>query len=179
MVDHNQLTAVCLEQGAFKAAVIETGRIPFDIHLRDCCVANVCGAYNKNWACPPSVGEPGELMTRAKSYPHILVYQTVGTLEDSFDVEGMEAASRDHARVSDRIEEELAPLLPPYLMLTAGGCSRCKVCAKAEEKPCRMPEKMLSSLEAYCINVSTLASRCGMKYINGVNTVTYFGAFLF
>ncbi|MBM3710008.1 MAG: DUF2284 domain-containing protein, partial [Actinobacteria bacterium] len=35
------------------------------------------------------------------------------------------------------------------------------------------------SLEAYCMNVSTLAELCNMKYINGQNTVTYFGAFLF
>lgn len=178
-MDHDRLTAICLEQGAFKAAVIETGRIPFDAHLRDCCAANACGAYNKNWACPPGVGEPETLMDRARAYSHILVYQTVGTLEDSFDVEGMEAASQEHARISDRIEETLSPLLPPYLMLTAGGCPRCKVCAKVNDEPCRMPDRMVSSLEAYCINVSTLASRCGMKYINGVNTVTYFGAFLF
>ncbi|MBM3708346.1 MAG: DUF2284 domain-containing protein, partial [Actinobacteria bacterium] len=37
----------------------------------------------------------------------------------------------------------------------------------------------ISSLEAYCMNVSTLAGLCNMKYINGQNTVTYFGAFLF
>lgn len=178
-MDKDRLTALCTEQGAFKAAVIETSRIPFDPHLRDCCVANFCGAYNKNWACPPSVGGPEELMARAMGYSHILVYQTVGRLEDSFDVEGMEAASRDHAAISDRIEAALSPFLPPYLMLTAGGCPRCKVCAKVEDKPCRMPDKRVSSLEAYCINVSTLASRCGMKYINGANTVTYFGAFLF
>lgn len=168
-----------MEKGAFKAAVIETAQIPFDTHLRDCCAANFCGAYGKNWACPPYVGEPEDLIAKAKSYSHILVYQTVGNLEDSFDVEGMQAASREHAAVSDAIEKALAPLLPPYLMLTAGGCTRCKVCAKADNQPCRMPDKMLSSPEAYCINVSTLASRCGMKYINGANTVTYFGAFLF
>ncbi|MBM3714098.1 MAG: DUF2284 domain-containing protein, partial [Actinobacteria bacterium] len=66
-----------------------------------------------------------------------------------------------------------------YLQLTAGECSVCQVCAQVENKPCRFPEKAISSLEAYCMNVSTLAGLCNMKYINGQNTVTYFGAFLF
>jgi len=29
------------------------------------------------------------------------------------------------------------------------------------------------------MNVSTLAKLCGMNYINGKDTVTYFGAFLY
>ena len=55
----------------------------------------------------------------------------------------------------------------------------CPVCAKREDKPCRFPGKALASLEAYCISVSDLAASCGMKYINGQNTVTYFGAVMF
>jgi hypothetical protein len=37
----------------------------------------------------------------------------------------------------------------------------------------------MPSLEAYGVNVSGLASVAGMKYINGQDTVTYFGAVLF
>jgi len=37
----------------------------------------------------------------------------------------------------------------------------------------------MPSLETYGINVSRLAPAVGMKYVNGVNTVTYFGAVLF
>ena len=37
----------------------------------------------------------------------------------------------------------------------------------------------MASLEAYGVNVSELASASGMKYINGQNTVTYFGAVFF
>nr|WP_305142352.1 DUF2284 domain-containing protein [uncultured Acetatifactor sp.] len=44
--------------------------------------------------------------------------------------------------------------------------------------PCRFPDMAISSLEAHGINVSRLAAECGMKYINGQNTVTYFGAVL-
>ena len=65
------------------------------------------------------------------------------------------------------------------LHLGAGGCGVCKPCAKQSGEPCRFPELAMPSLEAYCINVSELARAAGMKYINGPNTVTYFGAVLF
>ena len=37
----------------------------------------------------------------------------------------------------------------------------------------------MKSLEAYGIHVSKMAEAAGMKYINGQDTVTYFGAVLF
>jgi predicted metal-binding protein len=64
-------------------------------------------------------------------------------------------------------------------MLGAGGCRVCPVCAKKTDEPCRHPELAMSSLETYGINVSKLAASAGMKYINGKDTVTYFGAVLF
>ena len=51
--------------------------------------------------------------------------------------------------------------------------------AKADGLPCRFPQKAIPSLEAHGIHVSKLAEACGMRYINGQNTVTYFGAVLF
>lgn len=36
----------------------------------------------------------------------------------------------------------------------------------------------MSSFEAYGINVSALAPKAGMKYINGPDTVTFFGGVL-
>jgi predicted metal-binding protein len=53
------------------------------------------------------------------------------------------------------------------------------VCAKRTDEPCRHPDLAMASLEAYGFNVSRLAAAADMKYINGQNTVTYFGAVLF
>ena len=179
-MDTEAMIAACLEAGAYKAAVVDVAQIPFDKGLRAYCEANACGSYGKNWACPPAVGEAEELIDRVKTFDKALVYQTVGTLEDSFDLEGMEEAAAHHGQVSAAIQRALSDVLPSrQLMLTVGGCTLCPVCARVEDKPCRFPDKALSSLEAYCINVSSLAPRCGMRYINGENTVTYFGAVLY
>ena len=55
----------------------------------------------------------------------------------------------------------------------------CEVCGKRTGEPCRFPQKAIGSLEAYGINVSLLAKESGMNYINGADTVTYFGAVFF
>ncbi|HPE96129.1 MAG TPA: DUF2284 domain-containing protein, partial [Bacillota bacterium] len=64
-----------------------------------------------------------------------------------------------------------------------GGCGLCETCAAKEKKPCRHPDKAFSSLEAYCMNVSLLAEKCSMEYINMIDgsydTVTYFGIILY
>ena len=173
------LVKTCIDAGAYKAFVITTDKIPFDENLRSYCKVNYCGNYGKNYACPPSVGDSKELIAKAKKYKNALVFQTVTQIKDSFDFEGMKKAQLRHSKVADKINKKIKKQFNDYLQLTAGKCSVCPVCAQVEDKPCRQPDKAISSLEAYCMNVSTLAKLCDMKYINGQNTVTYFGAFLF
>ena len=168
-----------LELGAYKAAVIDVEKIPFDEGLRRFCEVNHCGHYGKNYSCPPHIGDVETVIAEAKSYQRAIIYQTVTEIENSYDFEGMMAAAKKHSKVSKLIDAELQKDYSDYLMLTAGGCDVCKVCAVIDNEPCRFPEKAVSSVEAYCIDVSLLDRDCGMKYVNGTNTVTYFGAFLF
>lgn len=179
METNETLIQACLDAGAFKASVIDVAQIPFDEELRKYCEANSCGCYDSNYACPPCCGTPEEVMTKAKSYQKALVFQTVWEIEDSYDFDGMQDAGKKHAVISSKLNKELRERLGDYLLLTAGGCSICPVCARKDNLPCRFPEQAFSSLEAYCMNVSTLAPICDMKYINGQNTVTYFSAFLY
>jgi predicted metal-binding protein len=119
-------------------------------------------------------------MAQLRTYSHVLVYQTVGQLEDSYDFEGMMQAGQNHNRIAKSLRTvfEKAGISNP-LHLGAGGCRVCPLCAKQTGESCRHPELAMSSLEAYGINVSRLAPAADMKYINGSNTVTYFGAVFF
>ena len=92
----------------------------------------------------------------------------------------MVAAARRHAALVISVSE-YAKTLPfkRHLSLGAGGCTICEKCAKKTDEPCRHPDKRIPSLEAYGVNVSKTAAAAGMKYINGQNTVTYFGGVLF
>ena len=175
-----RLTGYAAELGAYRAAVIPTELVRTDAAYRDLCTANTCGNYGNCWTCPPEAGDIRELMAKVYTYRYVMVYQTVSDLEDSYDFEGMMEAGARHNRLMlalrDRVEEEA---LPRVLHLGAGGCRICEVCAKKTNEPCRHPDKAVASLETYGVNVSELAKAAGMKYINGQNTVTYFGAVLF
>ena len=173
------LVKKAITAGAYRAGRMEVKKIKFDAGLRAYCEANACGHYNRNHMCPPAIGTKEETIRQAQQYRFALIFQTVSELEDSFDVEGMQEALKKHDEVALRIERAVREQGKPYLQLTAGGCHVCPYCAKTEDKPCRFPKKAISSLEAYCINVATLAADCGMNYINGQNTVTYFGGFFF
>ena len=166
--------------GAFCAKVIPVSDIVFEPQFRKMCEQNSCGMYNKCYMCPPEVGEVEALISLAKTYPYALIYQTVTPLEDSFDIEGMEEGKRRH----NRLTLSLRPLfdhtgIRECLHLGAGACGVCERCAKSIGEPCRFPERATPSLEAFCVNVYETSKVAGMKYINGQDTVTYFGAVFF
>jgi len=176
----DRLIGKALELGATKANVIEVKDVVFDPVFREMCVSNVCGQYGKCWTCPPDVGEIDALIAEAQGYSRILVYQTVGELEDSYDFEGMIEAGNTHNRLAQALRRELSKeAFSKVLHLGAGGCRLCKICAKKTNESCRHPDLAMKSLEAYGIHVSKLAESAGMKYVNGQDTVTYFGAVLF
>lgn len=177
MVDSAMLAKEIAGLGAFKVGIVSTGEVPFDRAFRTACEVNYCGLYGKCWTCPPHVGDIDELIAKAKSYKEAVVYQSVHTIEDSFDIEGMIEAGGNHNQLSQKISVLLEKIpREDFIHLGAGGCRYCERCAKADEEPCRHPDKALASLEGYGIAVSQLAEVSGMKYINGQNTITYFGA---
>ncbi len=175
-----KLSDAAIALGAFKANVIEAKEIVTDKIFREICLSNSCGMCGKCYMCPPDLGDIDELMSSIKEYDYALVYQTVSELEDSFDFEGMVEAKKAFYPVSQSLRKVFGELKPAKVLhLGAGGCGVCKKCAKATNEPCRFPELAMASLEGYGVNVSDLAKAAGMKYINGQNTVTYFGAVLF
>lgn len=174
------LTDMAIRFGAAAAAVTEVDKIAFYREFREACEQNTCGKYGRCWMCPPDVGQIDEMIARAKTYRHAFVYQSVGMLEDSFDIDGMEEAARRHNRIAQSLAESVVPSpLRDPLHLAAGACHVCERCTRLDNLPCCHPDNALASLESYGIAVSQLAETCGMKYINGANTVTYFGAFLY
>lgn len=174
------LVEAALRGGACKAAVIPDTQIVTSPEFRKICESNQCGGYGRCWMCPPHIGPVEELIQQVHSYPFGLLYQTIYPLEDSFDIEGMFEAGAKHAQTSQIVEQEMQKLLKaPFLHLSCGGCHLCEKCAILDQEPCRFPDKALSSLEGYGIDVYKTTEHTELKYINGQNTVTYFGIVLF
>ncbi len=168
-----QITDTLLANGVEKFGVCDVNEIVFDENLRKYCESNSCGAFGRNYACPPFCGSKEQLVKKVQGFKRAVVYQTVSPLLDSFDVEGMYEAGKRHTELHLKIRKEL----DNCFSLAAGGCRICPECAAIKKEPCRHPDDVIISLEACCINVSELAATVGLKYINGANTVTYFSAF--
>lgn len=176
---HQTLIQQVLSLGASHAALLPVSQLPFDPSFRDLCRSNACGMYGACWMCPPYIGSSEELIEQAKAFEWALVYQTISPLEDSFDIEGMLAAGQQQNQLAETFAFccwRTAVL--PFCSWGQGAAANAPFAAKETDSPCRFPDEAMSSLEAYCIDVSRLAERCGMHYINGVNTVTYFGTAL-
>ena len=177
---HHELIALTLQSGAKKATVIDVKDIVLSASFRDICKGNGCGMYGQCWMGPPDIGDIDVLMSELRGYEHGLLYQTIGTLEDSFDLEGMMAAGHRHALVSRDLQTLLPGLLKEsFLHLGCGGCHLCEICAKRTGQPCRHPEQALPAMEGYGVDVYNTTLGTTLKYINGTNTVTYFGLVLF
>ena len=154
---------------------ISTKDIQFSEEVRNICKGNACGKYGKTWACPPGVGTYEECREKILQYPSALVFNGVYTLEDSFDFEGMVEGHRKFKEACKKLHEHIEM---PYLLLSNEGCSNCKTCTYPDA-PCRFPDKLFPSVEGFGILVNKLAASAGMRYINGQNTVTYFGMICF
>lgn len=173
---NQKIIELALACGADNAAGIAADQVVLDEMFRDICKSNACGNYGNCYMCPPDVGDIHVMMDTMRTYQLGALYQTIHALEDSFDYEGMVEAASNHVKVSQHLEDELRLLNPgAYLHLSVGGCNVCEVCAKRNNLPCTFPDRAMASLEVYGVNVYSTAQNAGLKYINGQNTVTYFG----
>ncbi|MFZ2537422.1 MAG: DUF2284 domain-containing protein [Oscillospiraceae bacterium] len=156
-------------------ATISVSKIEFYPSLTALCEMNSCGAYGKNYTCPPLVGKIDDLIAKIKKFDTAIIFRAVYPLEDSFDIEGMDEGSFKFKQLTYTIFDIAKKIDPDCLVLGAGGCRLCEKCGAANNTPCLHPDRAISSLEAHGIQVSELALQIGMRYISGQNTVTYFG----
>lgn len=177
MLSFEELEALAHEAGMTYAAPMDAATIVLRDEVRDMCAANRCGAYGRNWACPPACGELDELRQVVARYRSGLLVQTVGELEDEFDGEGMMEASDAHKRHFEALRRRLSERWPGLLALGAGACTRCRKCT-CPDAPCRFPEERTSSMEAFGMLVTDVCRANGMKYKYGSNTIAYTGCFL-
>ena len=89
-----RLIEAALAAGAAGAVLIPQRQIVLSAEFRRICEGNACGYYGRCWMCPPDTGDIETAMAQVRRYPWALLYQTIGAIEDSFDIEGMEEGAR-------------------------------------------------------------------------------------
>jgi predicted metal-binding protein len=181
-INFDDLVKDALELKASYAAIADASKIKFHEDYRKACEKNVCRKYDTNWMGPPAIGPINELMDKVRKYKQGLLIQTAHKLSSSFDYKGMIAAGKVHGEIFRKVldnvknKHKLMDILP----LNAGCCDVCERCTYLDgEEKCRFPDRALSSVEAYGIDVMALEKSAGIPYYNGPNTVSYVGLILF
>lgn len=168
MIDLERLCELVLACGFTHTAPLDPATIEVRQEVREMCATNSCGQYGKNWTCPPGCGELPELEKRLRQYRTGLLIQSVGEVEDSFDLDGM----LEHRDLHKKRLQALQEKVPDALLIGVGCCTQCSTCTYPDE-PCRSPEKQIISMEAYGMVVSDVCRANNLKYYYGPQTISY------
>ncbi len=164
--------------GVHQCSLIAAADVVFSPEVRKMCEVNTCGNYNKTWACPPAIGSYDECVGKCLAYDNALIFTGKYELEDSYDYPGMQLGLKQFKKLARAVGREAKMRLKDFLLLSNEGCDLCESCTYPGAA-CRFPDLSNGSLEGYGILVSDTAKVAGINYINGQNTMTYFGGLFF
>ena len=142
------------------------------------CASGKCAMYGERWSCPPGCGTLDECRELLKGYTSGILVQSVGQLEDNFDIETMMETEAAHKERFYAMRRALADRGVEALAAGAGCCTICKECTYPDE-PCRFPDQKMSSMEALGMLVLEVCKANDMQYFYGENTIAYTSCFLF
>ena len=167
------------ETEGFHAAILSAKDIPVDGSYRKFCEDNLCGKYDANYSCPPACGTVDEVHGRLFAYDKALVLQTIhdiGSYENKEEI--LKSKKNLNLAILD-LTDTLRKAGVECFCLGYGGCPLCDPCKQVEGKPCVFPEKRISCMSAYCIDVGKLAGKCGLEFAWLPEKLFLFGMIVF
>lgn len=158
-------------------SALDVNTIELKTEVRDMCAVNTCGMYGKRWSCPPGCGTLEECAQRLKGRTMGILVQTVGEIEDSFDFEAMMEIEAEHKVHFKAMYAALREAGADVLAVGSGCCTSCRDCTYPDA-PCRFPDKLVSSMEAYGMVVNEICKANGLAYNYGPERMAYTSCFL-
>ena len=163
----------------FTAVMITPDQVPIDPKFRVYCEENLCGKYNANYSCPPDCGTVEELQKKVMAEDKVMVIQTIWDINGYEDKETIRHAKESHNAAALRLMDTIRA--NGYAGFCSGynGCHLCNPCKRVENLPCAFPEKRISCLSAYCVDVAALAKRCELAFAWSTEKLHLFGMIAF
>ena len=100
-----EITQLAMDIGFTHTAPLDPKILTLKPEVRQMCETNSCGQVAKRWSCPPGCGSLEQCRERIAQFSRGILVQTVGTLEDELDGEGMidtELLHKEHFLKIDR-----------------------------------------------------------------------------
>lgn len=170
--------ALAQEIGFAGRGIFSAKDLKFLKEVRDMCVVDKCGRYNKSWTCPPACGTLEESREKAQQYSWGIVLQTTAEMEDEFDGEAIEEASEKQRERFLNYCGRVREIEKDFLPMGSGSCGMCASCTYPDA-PCRFPDMAFPSMEAYGLLVTDVCRSADTPYYYGKNTVTFTSCVLF
>ena len=158
-----KLLELAREEG-FYAAVIPAADVPVDPKFREFCEQNLCGQYGANYSCPPDCGSVEALHQTILAQEKALVISTIWDIESFDDKCAVRHAKETHNAAVLRLMAKVKAAGCSGFCTGYNGCPLCDPCKRKENLPCAHPERRISCMSAYCIDVAKLAQRCGLQF---------------
>lgn len=174
---YEELAKIAEEAGFTAWAPLDPATIELKKEVRDMCAANTCGQYEKRWSCPPGCGSLEDCAAELAKRTSGILVQTTGDIEDGFDFEAIMEIEGDHKEHFTEMYAAIRAAGADVLAIGAGCCTQCRQCTYPDA-PCRFPEKMVSSMEAYGMLVLEVCKANNLRYYYGSDKMTYTSCFL-
>lgn len=148
----------------FSAALLPTEQIPVDPKFRVYCEENRCGRYNANYSCPPDCGTPEEMHQRILSEPDALIIASQWKIDGYGDKAGIQCAKEHHNAGVRRLLDAMGRAGFQGFAVGYNECQLCSPCKRVNHGPCPFPDKRISCMSAYCVDVTELSKKCGLEF---------------
>ena len=121
-----------------------------------------CPRYLARWSCPPLSFDVGEFLAPYASVHLVcakilLDEETIRAADTAEKIKtvGWDIVSAVKLDLEKRMLK-LESLVPGSLSLSSGGCNFCEHCTRETGEPCRQPDKMRYSLDAFGFDLSAI-----------------------
>lgn len=168
----DDLSRLAVEIGFTSSGELNMDALIFRPEVREMCNADACRSYGRVWSCPPAAGSLEAITARAARYHRGIIVQTTGQLRREIDMHRIFEIGRTHKGYFDTLVRQVRMLFPGCLPMGAGACTICSKCTYPY-RPCRHPDRMFISMEAYGLVVNDVCKASGLDYNYGPMTTTY------
>ena len=148
--------------------------------IRDLCLENKCGNYDRHLMCPPRIGSIEDIGARLHSFRRGLLLQYSRALDVSRDSEGLRRSKVYFHTGILQLEELLRRQgLRRVWGLIGGPCELCDVCLQQPDRPCPYPDKARICFTAIAVDILTFLNRLGLDNAFHAHKITWTGSILF
>lgn len=172
------LLAIAKQIGFEHISELNTASLNPSPDVRKMCRADICQHYGHSWSCPPACGQLETLRKRMLSFEHGILVQSVGYMDDEFDIDTIAQTESLQKFRFDKLVRQAKHIHPALFAMACGTCTRCKRCTYPD-RPCRYPDRLYPSMEACGLMVKDVCDASGLQYCYGQNTIAFTSCILF